>query len=383
MTSILIASSSICSVGGVQKTILEISKRLRNKGFEIIFVSAEGMGKREEGKFEGFNIIKLNRVVNIKSIPMNISWYKDLQNIIERFKPDLINGHLQAPGLCDILCNIAKKRKIPFILTYHNDFVDSRFLWNAVKTSYYYHFGLFTLRNSSRIIVLSNYYAERSKFLSSYKNKLDIITGGVDQDIMKPTFNINELEKNNLLKYKYVLYVGRMSKESRHKGLDYLIRSMRYISEELKLVVIGQGNDIEWYRKLCNNERLTHRVLFLDNVSDDLLPVYYSNCFTTVLPSYNMAEGLGLVLLEAQSCGSPVIGSDIGGIPYAIEEGKTGYLVKPKDPFDISEKINFMLDHPGMVEAMRRNARDRILNKFTWDHAANQYDELMNRSLTK
>ena len=74
-----------------------------------------------------------------------------------------------------------------------------------------------------------------------------------------------------------------------------------------------------------------------------------------VLPS--VSEGLGRVIFEAMACGTPVIGSQVGGIPEMIQEGATGFLVPPEDPTVLADRVRWMLRHPHDAQEMGQRAR--------------------------
>jgi 2-deoxystreptamine N-acetyl-D-glucosaminyltransferase/2-deoxystreptamine glucosyltransferase len=92
-----------------------------------------------------------------------------------------------------------------------------------------------------------------------------------------------------------------------------------------------------------------------------------------VLPS--LGEGLGIVLLEAQALGVPVIGTDVGGIPDVIEHGRTGLLVPPSDDKALAAAIVRVLTEPGLGERMADEAASRLA-KFDWDRIAERYGTL-------
>lgn len=167
-----------------------------------------------------------------------------------------------------------------------------------------------------------------------------------------------------------VLYVGRLLP---HKGIDYLIQA---IDEKLRLEIVGRAYSPAYYdylRQLAEGKP----VLFHTAVTDDELIEKYRRSSVVVLPSvykdcygnwHGNAELLGLTLLEAMACGTPVVCTNVGGMPEVVLPGETGYMVPPNDPSALRDALHAIADHPGEIKRMGAAARDHILARFTWRH---------------
>jgi rhamnosyl/mannosyltransferase len=88
-----------------------------------------------------------------------------------------------------------------------------------------------------------------------------------------------------------------------------------------------------------------------------------------VLPTYNDAEGFGMVLAEANACGRPVIGTNVGGIPSVIRDKYNGLLVEPGDLCGLVKAIRAVLNDCKLAETLGHNGYERISSEFTWDQA--------------
>jgi phosphatidylinositol alpha-1,6-mannosyltransferase len=121
----------------------------------------------------------------------------------------------------------------------------------------------------------------------------------------------------------------------------------------------------------------------LENVGDDELPSMYGMCDVFVMPSRADlgacdVEGFGIVYLEANACGKPVIAGKSGGIADAVLDGETGLLVPPDSPETLADSICRVLTHEEYAERLGRQGRERAIREFSWDAIADRVDSIMN-----
>jgi len=376
-------------MGGVEKYVYEIGFRLVKKYNIEVVVICSCWGDDNEYKEELINGIKVYRLpfmFKVSSTPINPFWGKlHLLSIIKRENPDIINGHFPVPYIADITARISRKTNIPFILTYHNDLEGYNPLVRLLSKTYYYIIGFKTFSLSQRIIVTSEYYAKSSPHLRKYYQKLRVVSPGVDIG------RYNTIEQTNYLKNKYnlkkdekiILFVGQLNKESQHKGLAYLIKAIKIVNNflDVKLVIVGTGNYLKYYQSLVSFEGIREKVIFAGYVDENELPKFYCGSDVVVLPSYNRAEGFGMVLIEAQACGKPVIGTTVGGIPYSVRDGETGLLVPPKDPESLAQAIQQILSDENLAREMGRAGYKRVSRDFTWEKSTEAFLMIIEEAL--
>ena len=146
----------------------------------------------------------------------------------------------------------------------------------------------------------------------------------------------------------FILYVGVLFPQ---KGVDYLIDAMPAILEKkpgASLHIVGEGPEEESLKKKTKVLGLEDKIVFYGRVKKEDLPGFYSKANVVAVPSIWM-EQFGIVGLEAMASGRPVVGSDIGGIPEWLSDGKTGLLARPKDSHDLADKIIRMLGNKKIV----------------------------------
>jgi len=110
------------------------------------------------------------------------------------------------------------------------------------------------------------------------------------------------------------------------------------------------------------------RVMFVGQRGREVLKYFYSaaDMFVTT-PWY---EPFGITPLEAMACGTPVIGSNVGGIKFTVRDGETGYLVTPKESGELCDRIAFLYRHPEMLNLFGQQAMRHVARQFTWTKVA-------------
>lgn len=186
-----------------------------------------------------------------------------------------------------------------------------------------------------------------------------------------------------------VLFVGRLTPS---KGIDRLIAALPPGATLRIAGTIGHDpNPPERdYPALLRGLAVGHDVEFLGPVPDSDLLLLYRQAAVLVLPSVDrtcygrylpVTELLGLVLLEAMASGTPVVGSRLGAFPEVIQHGVTGFLVEPGNVVELRERLAELLHDPARARWMGRNARELVLERFTWKSCADRclaaYSELL------
>jgi D-inositol-3-phosphate glycosyltransferase len=118
------------------------------------------------------------------------------------------------------------------------------------------------------------------------------------------------------------------------------------------------------------------KVDFLGSVAHHELPYFYSAANAFVMPSYS--ESFGLVALEAQACGLPVVGSGATGLRAVVRDGVSGYLIDGHDPAAYAERIGRLLESPDLAHQMGRSGR-LLAQRFSWDRTADRLQGLFNQ----
>ena len=185
---------------------------------------------------------------------------------------------------------------------------------------------------------------------------------------------------------KVIVYVGRLVPR---KGIANIVQALALLVRQYKeaappvspsslaLMIVG-GETVEpdatstpeigALRRLAEELGVAEYVRFTGKREPNMLRYYYSAA--DVVVSTPWYEPFGLTALEAQACGRPMIGSAVGGLTFTIQDGKTGFLVPPKDPAALAARLDHLLSSPELCRQMGRAARKRVEREFTWDIVA-------------
>jgi glycosyltransferase involved in cell wall biosynthesis len=175
-----------------------------------------------------------------------------------------------------------------------------------------------------------------------------------------------------------VLFVGRLTP---HKGIDRLIRAL---PAGARLLVAGSGGHDPRpperdYPLLLRRLADGRDVSFLGPVPEEALPELYRRAAVLALPSVDrtcygrevrVSELLGLAAVEAMASGTPVVASRIGGLAEVVADGETGFLVEPGDQEALADRLALLLSDRRLAARLGANARDLVLQRFTWQACA-------------
>jgi phosphatidylinositol alpha-1,6-mannosyltransferase len=219
---------------------------------------------------------------------------------------------------------------------------------------------------------------------ASARNSMVKIAPGIDTDHFHPRSDALALRHElGLSEKKVIVCVGRLV---HRKGQDTLIESMPAILqsvEDAHLLFIGEGPYREYLEKRASELGVRDAITFIGRIHYADLPRYISVGDVFAMPSRSRlagleVEGLGIVYLEASSCGLPVIAGRSGGAPDAVLEGQTGYTVDGKSPEEISRAAIELLQNPARATQMGSRGRQWIIDEWRWEIWAVRFAALLN-----
>ncbi len=236
---------------------------------------------------------------------------------------------------------------------------------------------------ADHIFPVSRYTAGLLGELGVDEDRMSVVGNGTDPKRFVPMDVSAARASLGLEQARVILTVGRLTPR---KGIDTVIRALPSVIERVPnavYMVVGEGEDRTRLEELAHERGVSDHVLFEGTVPFSQLPSTYNLCDVFVTPSRSAppsVEGFGIVFLEANACGKPVIGARSGGIPDAIVDGETGLLVEPDDEPALAEALISLLSDPARCQALGAAGRDRVERACTWDVAHDHLFQAMSES---
>ena len=355
-------------IGGVEKVVLDLSRRLANHGHDVMVLTFNIPKTKEEETFHGIKIVRvkafdLSKVIGLQSaISFNI--FKKLKKIVDEFKPDIIHTHNHFFFSTLVGMLVKKRYNICTICTIHNGSVKdiSGKLSIIIKT--YEKIILRLINNNSELVITgSQKLYENGKKLGIDSNRMIVIPNAVEFSF----YHQNRTYSNRPRK---VLFVGRLFSL---KGPQLLIKAARLVIKKIpdtEFFIVGDGPMREKLVDMVKKYNLSKNVVFCGELTDVRKKMKDSDLY--VRPS--LLEGFPYGVLEAMASGLPVIATKIGGTPDLLTHEKTGYLVKPGNINDLANAMINLLSNSDVLEAIARNGLELVEKKYSWDALYETYE---------
>jgi D,D-heptose 1,7-bisphosphate phosphatase len=382
--------------GGQNVYVAQVAVHLARQGDQVeVFTRREDPEIAEAVECEGFRVVhvpagppqRIRKEELLPYMPQFTEWMLNYCRRKNRF--DCIHANFWMSAL--VGADLQTALGIPLIVTFHalgkvrrqfqgaaDGFPDERF---AIEER--------VMREAVRIIPECPQDEEDQVLLyGADRQKMRIVPCGFDAVEFWPLDKAECRRKLGLpVDVPIVLQLGRMVER---KGIDNVVRAMailrRQYHRQARLIVVGGESDdpdptvtpeIGRLQRIAAEENATDLVTFVGRRGRQMLRFFYNaaDVFVTT-PWY---EPFGITPLEAMACGTPVIGSNVGGIKYTVSDGETGFLVPPRDPDALAAKLALLFSQSGLRRAMGRQAIRRANNYFTWRKVAQAishvYDE--------
>lgn len=347
-----------------------LARALVGYGHEVTVITSKSKAPREKnitGQLSyspNFEVKYVRTFLNIEDNPVVAS--------IDTEGFDIVLLQEDYPFLCHRAYASAKKKGIPTIISSERTYYPQ----NAVKR---YVLKILDAWSNRKLRegtdALTAHCGAAREFMKKelgVKREIEIIHVGIDSGIFKPLPSRNRYLHDGDLK---LLTVARLHP---YKGLEYLIRSMEIIGKKnpgAKLYILGKGHDEKRLRATANRSGIKN-IKFMDEViPNNMMPELYAECDIYVQPS--LIEPFSIAVLEAMSCGKPVVGTKVGGMLDIINES-AGFLVDPEKAQALAEAIMRMND-PDTRRKIGEAARRRAVEVFDWEVIGKKYMDLIER----
>ncbi len=351
--------------GGVEIVVEELSKRLVEKGDEVVVYNRKGKGtannsltQNESRYYRGIRIITI-LTINKKSFDAIIySFLATLRAIFGRY--DLIHYHAEGPSAMLIIPHLLKIRTIS---TIHG--LDwQRAKWGGLATKYLLLGEKIAAKYADEVIVLSK--SIQDYFMKTYNRETHYIPNGVidplpiEADVIEKKYG---LKRND-----YYLFLARIVPE---KGLHYLLEAYRNLDTDIKLVIAGgSSHSDEYLEKIKSLVELDNRIIMTGFVDGQEREELFSNCRAYILPSD--VEGMPLSLLEAMSYARKCIVSNIPENTEVIKDN--GYVFEKGNSISLLHQLQILLEVEDDIDP--GHCPNYNLSSFNWDNITEKHKKL-------
>lgn len=387
MKKILIFSTAYLPlIGGAEVAVKEITDRLSDFHFDMVTARIN----RRLSKFERVGNINIYRIgVGIPKFDKYL-----LAFFGHRFAQKL-HQKKDYNAIWSIMASYSgfagmffKKRhpKIPFLLTLQEgDPIE--YIKRRVRSVYPLFKRIFI--KADFIQTISHYLANFAREMG-FKGPLEVVPNAVDIKYFSQQYSSIELEelKRKLGKKPEDKYIITTSRLVLKNAVNDVIKSLPYLSENIKFLIVGTGPDEAKLKTLTNELKLEERVVFLGHVDHKEMPKYLKISDVFIRPS--LSEGLGNSFLEAMAAGIPVIATPVGGIPDFLfdpdknpDKPSSGLFCEVRNPKSIAEKVKIFLENQKLTEKIKTNAKELVIKNYDWDLIAQKMKDIFSRLIKK
>lgn len=339
----------------------------KNKGYDIHVIS---LGN---GEYEGVTVHCLDVTDNVmkKASDRNKLQYikkiKRVKELVNEIKPDILHAHYATSyGLLGALANYH-----PYIISaWGSDVYDF-----PIKSPVHKMMLKYNLKKADYIFSTSNVMKEETQ---KYTNKnIEVTPFGVDINRFVP----RRTEKDEVV-------IGTIKTLEEKYGIQYLVKAFAQLKDRnpdmnLKLRIGGKGSQEDYLKGLCRDLKIYNDVTFLGFVNPDDVVKEFQNFDIAVFPSTLDSESFGVAAVEAESCGTPIVVSEVGGLMESTKPGITSLVAKKASVEDLRDKIDMLVKDKELRLKMGTAARKFVEDNYNLEDNFAYVDKLYKEIVLK
>lgn len=282
-----------------------------------------------------------------------ISGFLEAWKLQQKTRLELVHVHWSVPFVIQAL----PFRHVPWLLTFHGSDLALLRQFPALRK-----FFSPLLRRAAAITVNSHFMKNRLSQLVPHLQRVEVLP-------LPPAMEVPPQDRWPTRDPFHILFVGRFITL---KGGDILLKAFQQVLQvepKARLVMVGSGPQESYWRTLAQNLGVAERVTFRGRIPPERLADEYPRAAVVAVPSYEISTGqteaLGVVAIEAQAFGTPVVASRTGGLPEVVLHGETGLLVPERDPNALAQALLRIIRDPKTRTYMSQKARRHYEQNFS------------------
>lgn len=361
-------------IGGLETHSDEFNKHLSAKGVEITVFTPQ-LPKEAPGQEIWHNKVRIIRYPAFEPLhnyPMPIFWrkafWREWHTLISE-SPDIVISRTRFffPSLMALW--YAHRKNLPLLHIEHgSDFAQfNGYIKTTLGKLYDWTVGRFILRHADSIVANSQASAKFVQKLSK-RNDTRVIYRGANIEAIEqclPNQQVAEKYREKTI----IAFIGRLIDG---KGTHDLITAISQLQRtDIVTFIIGGGPEEARLKKMATEYQLDNQVIFFGNLPFEKAISILKTAHIVVNPSYT--EGLPTSVTESALCHKAIIATNVGGTPEVISGNNDGFLIPPRQPKIIAEKLALLIENPTLRTTFSENAFSIVKDKFSWNHSTDQY----------
>jgi glycosyltransferase involved in cell wall biosynthesis len=368
------------NMGGPALHVTYLAQGLVPRGYDTTLVAGD-VGRGEESM--AFVADRAGvEVVRLPGLSRELSPVRDaiaawrVARIIRRVRPDVVHTHTAKAGAIGrVAALLARPWRRPVVVhTFHGHVLRGYFgsagtlLFRAIETA--------LARATDRLVAVSPEVRDELVGLHvAPARKFSVVRLGIELE-PRVRFDGDPTEvrrRHGIPAEKFVVgWFGRMTAVKRTDDLLTMLAGLRERGVDALLLLVGDGDDRDRLEQRAHDLGLARSCLFV-GYQEDVAP-WYAICDAVVLTS--ASEGTPVTIIEALAAGRPVVATKVGGVPDVVDEGETGFLVRPRDTHALAERLEILARDPERRAAMGAAGRERVLERNAVDRLVDDVDRL-------
>ncbi len=365
-------------LGGIQTHTRALTAALAQQGMGVSILTGVGWrGEENLPDIEGVEVIPLRHVPGHRvrgfrrsgdDLAFNLAALRWLRR--EQRQYDLV--HVQGrSGLLHAACG---QHRRPVVMTFHGltreEYRYARGPRSASQDQWAHQALIHPLehrayRRAARVITVSHFMAgQLEAHFGAQPQGLRVISNGVYMDQWgwgRPQAQTGQTGR------RWITFLGRIEE---NKGVRFLPEVLAQLPESLSLRIIGTGRLEHWLQGELARRGLWERVQWVGPLPNEEVPVWLAHSLALVVPS--LYEPQGLVVLEAFTQGVPVIASDVGGLREMVRNGENGWLVPPREPQAMVQRLIELVERPQQADLLGQAGQQMVQQQYLWTDIAAQ-----------